>query len=437
MPVFVYLGGWLRYSGRREIAGRSMPFPSRDTAESAFWMALIVGATTINFSFPGASIVFMLVLMRIGTMVLSPAMDLMRRRRIHWYSAAALALCLLSAVIALADIGNYTLTAGAVLSIGCYILGYSQRFRIMSRHAKTGEVLRDRRYFIEEHMTTPFVLLALVGIPALIDQGPLMHGLRTGFTAFHTTPAVAFPALLIGVCYEGLFVMTSLIFINRREFTFGTPVHVCASMLAGIAASFILHGAFDGPLPSASQYLTAVMVTAAASILSWDAVRAVLARRAARPVAPSGRIMFVCGGNTSRSPMAAAIARAELAASNGNGTPHWPIGSAGISVRKPGAPLAPEAAAVLSELGIDPPLAHRSRQLTPEMCADTKMIYCMTRAQRDRVVELAPAAAARTVCLDAESDVPDPSGQPLHAYRSCAIRFQTLIRQGVREQWAQ
>lgn len=434
MPIFVYFGGWLRYSGRREIAGRSIPFPSRYTATSAFWMALIVGTTTLNFTFPGASIVFMLVLMRISTLMTAPVVDLMRRRKIHWYSAAALALCMMSAVIALTDIDNYALTVGAVLSLGCYALAYYQRFRIMSVYAKSGDLRRDRRYFIEEHMTTPLVLLLVVGIPALIGQGSWMHDLRIGFTSFLTTPAV-FPALLIGVCYEGLFIMTSLIFINRREFSFGAPVHVCASLLAGIAASFILHGAFDASLPSTAQYVTAVVVVAAAFILSWDTIRARLGQRSRQPATAPGRIMFVCGGNTSRSPMAAAIAQAELTT---NGDPlRRPIGSAGVSVRSPGAPLAPEAATVLFELGIDPPLDHRARQLTPEMCAETKMIYCMTRAQRDRVVELAPAAAARTVCLDPEADVPDPAGQPLQAYRSCAARFRTLIRQGLQEQLAQ
>ncbi|MES9535759.1 hypothetical protein [Actinomadura sp. NPDC000600] len=433
MPVFVYLGGWLKYSGRREIAGRSIPFPSRHTAWSAFWMALIIGTTTLSFTFPGASIVFMLVLMRISTLVNAPAVDLIRRHKIHWYSAAALVLCLLSAVIALADAANYTLTAAALLCLGCYAMGYHNRFRLMSAHAKTGDPLRDRRYFVEEHMTAPFVLLLMVGVPALIGQGSWMHDLRVGFTSFLTTPAV-FPALLIGVCYEGLFIMTSLIFINRREFSFGTPVHVCASMLAGIAASLVLHGVFDSPLPSSAQYVTAVMVVAAAFILSWESVRVLLARRRTRRAAVLDGIMFVCGGNTSRSPMAAAIARAELAANGG--TPGRWIGSAGVSVRSPGAPLAPEAATALAELGIDPPLDHRSRQLTPAMCAATKMIYCMTRAQRDLVVELAPSAADRTVCLDSEADVPDPAGQPLDAYRFCAARFRTLIRQGLREQWA-
>jgi protein-tyrosine-phosphatase len=358
-----------------------------------------------------------------------------------------------SAVIALTDIHNYKLTIGAVASVGFYALGYCLRFRIMSTHAKTGNPRRDRRYFIEEHMTTPVVLLGMAGIPALIDQGPWMHAMRIGFTSFLATPAV-FPALLIGVCYEGLFIMTSLIFINRREFSFGTPVHVCASLLAGIAASFILHGAFGKPLPSAAQYVAAVLVVAAACILSYETVRAFLARRPDRPAAVPGRpasapgrpasapgrpaavpgmIMFVCGGNTSRSPMAEAIARAELAAAGGS---RWPVASAGVSVRSPGSPISPQAVKALLEIGVDPPLDHLSRQLTPEMCAGTTMVYCMTRAQRDLVVALAPAAAARTVCLDPEADLPDPAGQPLQAYRDCAARFRTLIRERLSEQWA-
>jgi hypothetical protein len=280
MPVFVFFGGWLRYSGRRRIAGRSIPFPSRYTAESAVWMAFIVGTTTLNFTFRGASIVLMLVLMRISTLITSPIVDLMRRRKIHWYSATALTLCIVSAVIALTDIHDDKLTAGAVASLGGYAVGYYLRFRVMSAHAKTGDLRRDRRYFIEEHMTTPFVLLLMTGIPALIDQGPWMHALRIGFTSFLVTPAV-FPALLIGVCYEGLFIMTSLIFINRREFSFGTPVHVCSSLLAGIAASFILRGLVGAPLPSAAQYLTAAMVIVAACILSYETIAAFLARRTA------------------------------------------------------------------------------------------------------------------------------------------------------------
>jgi protein-tyrosine-phosphatase len=132
--------------------------------------------------------------------------------------------------------------------------------------------------------------------------------------------------------------------------------------------------------------------------------------------------------------MAAAIARAELTARDG--LSRWLVGSAGVSVRTPGSPISAKAVAALAELGVDPPADHRSRPLTPEMCAETARVYCMTRTQRDQVVARAPAAAARTVCLDPEADVPDPAGQPLAAYRDCAARFQTLIRERLQEQWS-
>jgi protein-tyrosine-phosphatase len=425
MPVFVIASGWWRYSRRRRIAGHDVPFPARHTAEAAFWMAIIVLTTTLNFTFPGASIVLMLVLMRIGTLVISPTMDLARRWRIQWYSAAALTLCMVSAVIALTDLSNYTLTIGAILSLGFYCLGYTMRFRVMSAQAKTGDRHLDRRYFIEEHMTTPVIMLALVAVPALINAGPWMHALRIGFTTFFTTPLVI-PALLIGVCYEGLYIMTSLIFLDRREFSFCMPVHVTSSLLAGVAASFALNGLFAAPLPSNAQYIAAITVGGAAIMLSYPTLRAYLARRAGQQTTER-QLLFVCGGNTSRSPMAAAIARTELAAANGH-SQHWHIESAGISVHSPGAPITPEAIAALGELGIVAPLDHQSRQLTPDMCADPEVVYCMTAAHRDTVIALAPDAADRTICLDPGADVPDPAGQPIDAYRDCADHLRTLIR---------
>ena len=128
--------------------------------------------------------------------------------------------------------------------------------------------------------------------------------------------------------------------------------------------------------------------------------------------------------------MAAAIARAELATS---GWPTWDVASAGVSVDSPGAPISPQAVAALRELGIEAPEQHRARALTAQMCAGTEAVYCMTRAQREAVLALAPDAAGRTFCLDPDSDVDDPAGQALDAYRSCARRLQTLVRDRIRE----
>ncbi len=429
MPFFVAWAGWLRYPRRRTIADRRVPFPVRYTAESSIWMAFIVGTTTLNFTFRCASIVFMLVLMRITTLVTAPVVDLIRRRRIHWYSSVALVLCVLSAIVALTDIDNYTLTIGAIMSVTLYAIGYFFRFRLMDIHAKSGDLWRDRQYLVEEHMTTPFMLLLMVGIPAVIDQGPWMHALRLGFTSFLVTWAVV-PALLIGVCYEGLYVMTSLIFINRREFSFGVPVHVCSSLLAGLAASFILHGGYDVRLPSAAQYVAAALVICAALVLSYPTIRAYVARRRL-PRTAARQLLFVCGGNTSRSPIAAAIARAELDADAA--IRHWQVRSSGVSVHSPGTPISSEAATVLLELGIEAPLDHRARQLTPVMCAGSDAVYCMTRDHRESVIAMAPETAERTVCIDTGVDVPEPAGH-IDAYRDCAGKLRTLIRQHLQEQ---
>jgi protein-tyrosine-phosphatase len=220
------------------------------------------------------------------------------------------------------------------------------------------------------------------------------------------------PALLIGVCYEGLFIRTSLIFINRREFSFGVPVHVCASLLAGITASFLLHGAYDARLPSAAQYAAAALVICAALVLSYPAIRAYSARLRL-PRTAARQLLFVCGGNTARSPIAAAIARAELAADAA--IRHWEVSCAGVSVHSPGRPITPEAVTALLELGVEAPLDHRARQLTPVMCADSDAVYCMRRDHRESVIAIAPEAAGRTVCIEPDVDVPDPAGQPLDA----------------------
>ncbi len=426
MPVTLTALRWWKYARRRSWRGLSLPWPGRETAMSAFWMALIVGTTTLNFTFPGVSILLMLVLMRIETLVLSPSVDLVRRRKIHRYSLVALGFSALSAVVALSDVDNYLLTLGAVASLSGYLAGYTGRFLIMSRHAKTGDLARDRRYFVEEHMTTPVLLLALLALPALIGQGATMQALRDGFSTFLATPA-ALPAFAIGVCYEGLFVFTTLIFLDRREYSFCMPVHVCSSLLAGVAASFALTASYGTAPPSAAQFAAAGCVILAAFSLAYPAIRAKLAASTTRERV----LLFVCGGNAVRSPMAAAVARAELA---GAGVRGWAVRSAGVSVADPGGGVSPRAAEALRELDIPVP-AHSARPLTRRMCAESTTVYCMTRAHRAAAVAMAPELSDRIVCLDPGEDVREPTGSRV-SYADCARRIRELVRRRVRESLA-
>ena len=420
MPVTLTALRWWGHARRRTVAGVSIPFPGPETARSAFCMALIVGTTTLNFTFPGVSILLILVLMRILTLLIAPSVDLVRRRRIHFYSKIAVALSLASGVIALADVTNYRLTALAVASLALYGLGYLGRFLVMSRHAKAGVLADDRRYLVEEHMTTPVFLVLLLGLGALVGAGSGMQALRTGFTSFLVS-SEALPAFGIGALYEGLFVFTTLIFLDRREYSFGMPVHVCSSLLAGVAASFVLHVLYGAASPSAAQYAAGGCVVLAAFALSYPAIRARLLQRL--PSSPF--VLFVCGNNTVRSPMAASIAAAELSAISGLGLRD--VLCAGVTVATPGQRMSPAAVKALRELDV-PARSHASRELTPRMCTESSAIYCLTEEHRSAVVELAPEVAGRVALLDPDGDVPEPIRGSAESYVDCARRIQGLVR---------
>lgn len=429
MPLTLFILRWWHHARRRRVGRLSVPFPGRETAMSAFWMALIVGTTTLNFTFPGVSILLVLVLMRIGTLIISPTVDLVRYRKIHWYSAVAVGLCVVSAVVAFADVDNYMLTLGAVASLLTYVVAYSGRFLIMSRHAKRGNTTTDRRYFVEEHMTTPVFLVAILAVAALAGSAPI----REGFTTFLTSSA-AVPAFLIGMCYEGLFVFTSLIFLDRREYSFCMPVHVCSSLLAGVVASFGLGLLFGAPPPSTAQFVAAAIVIVAALMLSYPTIVArvpgLVVSRTPDQRSRRSLLLFVCGGNAIRSPMAAAIAKAELATKGHDRD--WQVLSAGVTVEQPGGGIAPMAAKALRELGVPVP-RHESRAVTAQLCRESEMVFCMTAAHRQTVVGLAPELDGQVQCLDRDDDIPEPAGRSYQSYVDCARQLQVVVRRRIGE----
>src|SRR5262249_16469174 len=126
---------------------------------------------------------------------------------------------------------------------------------------------------------------------------------------------------------------------------------------------------------------------------------------------PEQLFLFVCSGNTCRSPMAAAIANAEIA--RRMRIPYASLEtvniralSAGVSARV-GATLTPEAAEVLRSFDV-PVQPHAARNLTPELANQAELIFCMTKAQRQAVIEMLPQFAGKTYCLHADTDVDDP-----------------------------
>ncbi len=135
-------------------------------------------------------------------------------------------------------------------------------------------------------------------------------------------------------------------------------------------------------------------------------------------------ILFVCTGNTCRSPLAEALCGKLLAERFGCSVRDirargYVVGSAGLSAYSGGG-AADDAAVVAAEFGADLS-AHRSRYLTEDMLARADFVFGMTRSH---VLTLARAnipgmPQPRLLSSDGE-DIPDPIGSDLETYRQCA-----------------
>ena len=138
-------------------------------------------------------------------------------------------------------------------------------------------------------------------------------------------------------------------------------------------------------------------------------------------------LLFVCSGNTCRSPLARVIAERMLQV---RGWSHVRVESAGTSAI-PGAPASAQALAVAEEHGMDLS-PHRSRPLSRELLAWADLVLAMSPAHVARVASLDGGDRVLLVTAflegpEAGLPVQDPFGGDLDEYRLTYAQLATAL----------
>lgn len=131
-------------------------------------------------------------------------------------------------------------------------------------------------------------------------------------------------------------------------------------------------------------------------------------------------VLFVCTGNTCRSPMAEALCREVLKVRAPK--QHFKVISAGTRALAGGG-ADPMALEVMREVHLDL-TGHRTRSLSLALVDSADWIFTMTRAHRESILDLMPECHDRIRLLsDRGQDIPDPVNKSLEHYRYIRARL--------------
>ena len=258
MIIVISLLGWWKYAKHSKILGMNLPHPTKWTFLSGIFTSLIIGTTTLAYTFEGVSIVLAMLLMRGGVLIIAPIVDTITKRTVRWFSWAGLVGAFAALLIGLTDAEGYHIPILLGIVISVYLFSYFMLFQFMSRNAKTDKKEVNLRYFVEEQMVSTPVLAIFLALFALL-KNDIGADVRMGWT-MHWDQPYLWALILIGALSQGTGFFGTLVFLDKSENTYCIPVNRSSSILAGVIAAFLLSLFPNQSVPHTSQLIGAGII---------------------------------------------------------------------------------------------------------------------------------------------------------------------------------
>ncbi len=138
------------------------------------------------------------------------------------------------------------------------------------------------------------------------------------------------------------------------------------------------------------------------------------------------RVLFVCTGNTCRSPMAEGLLK-KMSQENGL---DLEVQSAGLAAFA-GLPVSPEAVEACRAKGVDIS-THQTQPLGKTLVIESDLIITMTGKHKEMIVKKMPSLETKVSVLSEMAgegivDVEDPVGQPLEVYQGALDQIEKYL----------